>query len=424
MRFDAGQAKDAAASAVAAETELTLLQRQAVEAAEAWPVHIDVETVLGEARAATGLADFGEGDFRTRLALWVRSVQADGELTQLGRAALLHLFVRLATTRLRLVDLAKRRADALEQPLEPPIIIAGLPRSGTTTLLHLLAADTRLRSLPSWEALEPVPAAWDRPTADDPNPRRTRALANWTAHDRLLPAMKAMHGFDPDHASEDIELIAADFSSYMIEWLVHAPLWRDHWLASDHRPAYRWLARALQLLAAMRGPRRWVTKNPQHMESLGAIADVFPDATVVVTHRDPVACVQSAATIICYTARLTRRRVDPREVALYWTDRFRRLLERCVAERDRLPRERSLDLCFDRWIGRQDETLERIYAMAGLPLTHEARVRIDTWRAANPHGQFGRVASDLRRDFGLEPEEVRRQFDFYFERFPVAIEVH
>jgi hypothetical protein len=401
----------------------TLLQRQALDAAEAFPVEIDAARVLEVARASTGLEYFGDEGAYARLERWVQAINGDRGLTALGRATLLHLLIRLASSRLRVLDLARRRRELLAEPLEPPIIVAGLPRSGTTQLLHLLAADPRLRSLPWWEAVEPVPCGDEEERLPGVGLRRERAVANWAMQDALLPALKAMHGFDPDHVSEDIELLALDFSSYMLEWLADCPDWRDHYLASDQRGTYGFLRTSLQLLAGLRGPRRWVTKNPQHIEQLAAIADVFPEATVVITHRDPVASVQSAATMMCYTGRIMRRSVDPPAVARYWVDRYRRMLERCVAERDRLSPERSVDLYFDRWIGDQDAALRRIYELAGMPLTADALGGIQAWRAANPPGLHGRLRYDMRRDFDLDPREVRKQFDFYFERFPVAVEV-
>jgi hypothetical protein len=201
---------------------LSEIQKGALAFAEANPVVLDAPTVLEAAVAETGLSDFGADDFRPRLDMWLQSIDEDANLTALGRGNLFQMTVRYAATRLLIEDIVKRHPEILDIVIDRPIIVAGLPRSGTTHLLGLLSADPRLRSLPWWEANAPVPTEADAPTADDPNPRWTRSQAGWEGYQGLLPHMKIMHEFSPDHVSEDIELQALDFSSYLIARLCPA----------------------------------------------------------------------------------------------------------------------------------------------------------------------------------------------------------
>src|SRR3546814_824603 len=166
---------------------LTDIQRQVLEGAASFPVRLTEEAVLEAARAETGLSDFGADDFRERLQVWLQAIDEDENASAITRVNLFQMTVRYAAMRLRMEDIIRRHPEILDIKIDRPIIVAGLPRSGTTHLLGLLSADKRLRSLPWWEAIAPVPAPGDEPTPDDPNPRWTRAEAGWTGQEAGLP---------------------------------------------------------------------------------------------------------------------------------------------------------------------------------------------------------------------------------------------
>ncbi len=402
---------------------LTEVQRAALAATEALPLAFTREAILGAARAETGLSDFGAEDFLPRLDVWLEAIAADSNASSVTRANLFGMTVRYAATRLRLEDLIKRHPEILSIQIDRPIIVAGLPRSGTTHLLGLLSADTRLRCLPWWEAIAPVPAEGDAATADDPNPRRTRAAAGWAQMDAALPYMKLMHEFSADHISEDIELQALDFSSYLIEWLAHAPGWRDFYLSQDQTGPYAMLKRAMQALTFLRGPNRWVIKCPQHMEQLPVLYKTFPDGIFVLTHRDPVGSIRSAMTMGLYAARLLRRRIVMEEWLGYWPDRYERLLRACVRDRDMLPPGQTLDVYFHDWVRDPDPILHEIYRMAGLELTDAALGRLHAYLAEAERRHPEKIVYNLERDFGVTAAALRAPFGFYFDRFAVQREV-
>jgi Sulfotransferase family len=402
---------------------LSDVQKGALAFAEANPVSLDAATVLEAAMAETGLSDFGADDFRHRLDIWLQAIDEDANLTALGRGNLFQMTVRYAATRLRIEDIVKRHPEILDIVIDRPIIVAGLPRSGTTHLLGLLSADPRLRSLPWWEANAPVPTEADAPTAEDPNPRWTRSQAGWEGYQGLLPHMKIMHEFSPDHVSEDIELQALDFSSYLIEWLAYVPRWRDHYLGEDQTEPYYYLKKAMQVLTFLKGPNRWVIKCPQHMEQLPVLRAVFPDATYVITHRDPVGSIRSAMTMALYAARVFRKEVLASEPRDYWIDRYERLLRRCVQDRDCLPDAQTIDIYFHEWIKDPDPILKAIYAKADLPLSNDMLGKLKEHHADHDPGHQGKIAYDLEGHFGVTATEIRKHFDFYFDRFPVQAEV-
>ncbi|WP_156385880.1 MULTISPECIES: sulfotransferase family protein [unclassified Pseudomonas] len=399
--------------------ELTERQRRAIAGVP--PVEMREEAVLAAACQRTGLSDFGSEDFRERLRIWLKSFDEDTELGPLGRAGMFGDAVRYASSRLRFEDLAKRNPEINDVTIDRPIIVAGLPRSGTTHLVNILAADPRLRSMPLWEAMEPIPAPQDQtPGGEDPRIVRTRQA--WGEFEAILPFMPAMHEMSPTHVHEDIELQGLDFSSYLPEWQSRPCRWRDYYYSHDQTPHYRYGRRVLQALTWLQGPNRWVMKSPPHMENLRPLMTTYPDATLVITHRDPVAVLQSAITMIAYGDRIRRHTVDVKALARYWTDRVEHLLRACVRDRDSVPVGQSLDVLFDDYMADQQTVIERIYAMAGLPLTADAKARIQAYLNANPRGKHGRVIYDLKGDFGVDIAALRERFGFYYERFSVKPE--
>ena len=303
------------------------------------------------------------------------------------------------------------------------MIVIGLPRSGTTNLVNLLGSDTRFRSMPLWESYEPVPDPQESVGPDGVDPRWTRCQQAWEAMQVGAPFVAAMHPMEPDHVHEENELMAPDFSNYNIEWVARTPAWRDYYLAHDQTPHYAYMKTVLQILQWYRPRERWVLKSPQHLEQLGPLMKTFPDAAIVVTHRDPVAVVQSTITMLTYGARAAYRTTKPEWYRDYWTDRIGRLLDASLRDRSLLPTERTLDVLFHDYMADEMGTLERVYDCAGIKLTDQARIELEAYRTAHPRGKEGRVVYDLRRDFSTTAEQVRSRFGAYLDRFPVRIEV-
>ncbi len=415
--------------------ELTDVQRLALDHGERHRVELTEEAVLGEAVERAGLDDFGPDDFRVRLRLWLGEMDGDGDRTALGRMTLFRDCVRYAVNRLRIHDLLTRHPEIGDVAVVAPIIVVGLPRSGTTHLVNLIASDDRLRSLPLWRSYEPVPDPDEVPGPDGVDPRHRRAEAEWRGMDATLPYLAAMHPMHPDHIHEELELQQPDFSSYQLEWVARAPQWRDYYLDHDQTPHYAYLKTVLQILQWQGTPRqqgpperqgsreRWVLKSPQHLEQLGPLLATFPDATVVVTHRDPVSVVQSAATMMTYAARLSYRTPEPDFYLSYWTDRIRRLLETSLRDRHMVPPGARQDVLFHDFMADELSTVARIYATAGLALTDGARARMSRYLSDHPRDKEGRVVYDLRGDFGVTPDEVRDHFRFYHDAVAVQTEV-
>ena len=407
-----------------AEPRLNEAQRAALAWGESQPVELTSEAVLAAARARTGLEDFGAPDFRERLELLCSEWGGDRALTAMHRAVLFGYLVRYASNRLLIEDTLRRHPQILEQKIDRPVIVTGLPRSGTTHLVNLLAADARFHSLPLWESYEPVPLPGEAPLPDGTDPRYARCAAAWEGMRQVTPLLASMHPMEPDHIHEELELMGPDFASYNFEWLTMSPRWRAHYQGHDQRPHYEYLKRVLQLLQWQRGERgkRWVLKCPQHLEQIPVLLEVFPDATVVFTHRDPVAVVQSTLTMQAYTQRMQRPKVEIGWLRDYWISRIEQLLRACVRDRELARAGRSVDCPFHVFMRDPWKILAEVYQKAQLPLTAAARGALEHYLASHPRGKAGQVVYHLQRDFGVDPHQLRGRFRFYFDRFEVRPE--
>jgi hypothetical protein len=197
---------------------------------------------------------------------------------------------------------------------------------------------------------------------------------------------------------------------------------RDFSGISDQTRHYAYMKKVLQALTFLRGPRTWVLKSPQHCEQLGPLMATFPDATVAFTHRDPVAVIQSAITMMAYSDRLRRTSIEPDWLLDYWTDRVHRLLSACVRDRDLVPAERSIDINFHHLNGNEIPLLDELYQRGGVELTTKVRARFQNYLDGNPRGKHGRINYDLQRHFGISADQLRERFGFYFNRFDVSPE--
>lgn len=247
---------------------------------------LDPGALKAAAQSETGLGDFGAGDFEARLDLLCRAMTEQGGFNSAGTLQQHALILGLLKNRLLVEDLIARHPEILDEEITAPIVICGLPRTGTTHLHNLISADPAIRSLPYWESLEPVLAERERPAPGEPDPRRERTALALSFLDVAMPYFNRMHEMTVDHAHEEIQLLAIDFSTMLFETTAPMPMWRDAYRSRDQRPSYAYLRRLLKVLQWLRGGTRWVLKSPQHLEQFPALCDTFPDANFAVTHRD------------------------------------------------------------------------------------------------------------------------------------------
>jgi hypothetical protein len=197
------------------------------------------------------------------------------------------------------------------------------------------------------------------------------------------------------------------------------PSWAVSYDARDQTPTYQYLRTALQVLQFLRGGDRWVLKSPQHLGQFRSLLSVFPDATFVVTHREPVSVTVSLATMISYSSRLILEDVDPAALGAYWSARVEDLFRACVRDRDLLPADRSIDVYLDDLVADDVGTVARIYEVAGHPFGEEARGAIADFGRTHPRGRYGTVVYDASA-VGIDPVERAQALRFYADRFGLA----
>ena len=368
--------------------------------------------LMAEANGRTGLTDFGAPAFRDRLDVLCAALNSEAGLSDTGRAVVFEQLVGNLVNRLRLEALITAHPEIESIPVDRPIIICGLPRSGTTHLHNLIAADPNMRSLPYWESLEPFPP----PEESDEQGRRDRCAVAVDMMDSALPYFKRMHEMTVDHAHEEIQLLANDISGMLFESSYHVPSFAAHYKTEDQRPAYAHFKRQLQAMQWLRGPQRWVLKSPQHLEQFPTLYDTFPDATFVLTHRDPVEVTRSMITMVAYGRRMACARPDVEAIGRYWVSRTADLLNGCLRDRDLLPADQSIDVRFTDFMADEQGTLRAIYDLAGASYDAAVQAAMDEFIADHPRGRHGDVVYDLAT-FGIDADEVGAQLSEYRKRF-------
>lgn len=311
-------------------------------------------SLMRSAERRTGLKECGDDEFIPRMDAWLRAAESDHYLTNFGRENIAALASRYAINRLRLEALISKHPEIERIKLPAPIVVTGLPRSGTTALIALIADHLGLRSLPMWEAADPF-------SGDVEVLRKQRASQVRDAGVAAMPAIKALHDCKADDLADDQELQGLAFGSYSLEWHAHVPGWRDYYLAEDQTPVYRYLKRGMQALSFIRGPTRWVIKCPQHVEQLPALARVFPDALLVVTCRPRLQIEASMRRMVDYIGQHTRARPVP---SRYWPARFETMKDRYDRNIHLFPGRLELDLAA--WRTDPAGTREMIHTWASL----------------------------------------------------------
>jgi Sulfotransferase family len=375
---------------------------------------LDSDALHARAIADTGLDDFGPDDYRERLDVYLAALH---DMEGMHRPGIVNFFGQLSQwlkNRLLLTDLLTRHPEIHDIELLPPVVIAGLPRTGTTHLHNLLAAAPTFRTLPYWESFEPFPLPSE--AGVEPDPRAARMDIAVTVMNTLMPHFALMHEMTTEHVHEEIQLLANDVSTMFMETLAYVPRWRDYYLAHDQTSTYEYLATQLKALQFLRGGRRWLLKSPQHLEQLPVLAQVFPGVAVVCTHRDPVPVALSMVAMLVYSARMHRSPVPVEEIAAGWIDRLELMLAALARDRDVIAPERSIDVSFDDFMADELGVAEQVYGLLGEPVTDDARTAMADYLAGHQRGRLGRVVTSCEI-FGLNGEDLRARFAPYVSRF-------
>ncbi|CAM8626925.1 Sulfotransferase family [Acidimicrobiia bacterium] len=385
-------------------------------------VELNADALMTQAAAATGLDDFGPMDFVERLEIILHSLNTEAPLSPMGRIGAASQMGQLLQNRLLIAALLARHPEIHDIEIAAPIVIAGLPRTGTTHLHNLISADPALRSLPYWESQQPVPLPTETSLANTPeDPRLARTEGGLQVMNIIMPDFNRMHEMTTWHVHEEIQILAIDFSTMMFETMAPMPTWRDYYKSHDQTPHYEYMKTVLKACQFLRGGTRWILKSPQHLEQFGPLARTFPDATFLVTHRDPVSVMVSMGTMVSYSARISLSPVDPVAISNYWADRLDDMLNAAMRDRELLATSQSMDIRFDQFMADDLGTIRSIYELAGQPMDAAAEAALANYGATHERERFGKVIYDVDQ-IGIDVPARREQMRAYSERFGIPDE--
>jgi hypothetical protein len=377
---------------------------------------LTAEDLLAGARAATGLEDLGAEPPLEALERLTAALSAEADLTDLGRSILGLRLGGLLESRLRVEATYAAHPEIEQVALPAPLFIIGLPRTGTTALSNLLAADPQIRSLRLWESSEPVPPP--EAGTQDRDPRIERAAAGLEAMYDAFPKMRALHFQTPTGPSECQDLLGMSMRTAHFDGMARVPSYTRWVVDCDMGPAYRYHRRVLQLLRWHCPPDTWHLKTPVHMLALPALLEAYPDARFLWTHRDPAAVLGSVCSLIAYVRSWVSDRDDRLELGAEQPAFWAEATARAVAVRDALGEDRFADVPFDVLnedpVGAVAGAFERL----GVPFAAGSRAAVAAWARAHPPKAHGTHEYALD-DFGLTAEQVRSRFAFYFDRLDV-----
>jgi hypothetical protein len=356
------------------------------------------ELLAAASRAAGGLTDFGDPSFAPALDVLCRALDEEARLSETGRYALRLKLVGQLTTRLRLEADLRRHPEILEERVAAPLVIVGLPRTGTTKLHRLLSRDARFWWMAFWESQFPLPFPDEPPERPQGRIAEGHKLVDMMT--TAMPKLMAIHPMAAEEADEEVMLMEHSMLS-AFDAYASIPSYSQWLNRQDQSPAYRFLARMLQHLQWQKRRRgitaqRWVLKAPHHLQRMDVLLDVFPGAQVIQTHRDPLRSIPSIASFIDTLWRIYSDAADPREAGRTWSERMRLGLEHTMRVRQRAP-DAFLDVHFQDTVKRPMDVVRRIYDFIGWDLGPD-------------------VQAHAAETFGLSDAQIERDFAAYRQR--------
>jgi hypothetical protein len=369
---------------------------------------------MAEASLATGLTDFGPGDFREGLEVLLESLTRDADLDPTTDAAVIGRFRDRLVNRLE-VEAWLHDHPAIEQlPVRGPVDIIGLPRTGTTALANMMSLDPQFRCLRGWEQSKPCPPPTS--SSEPTDPRRLQAALD---NESLPPGLKAMHLYDLDATTEDSEVLGMAFhgQQYTLPVYGYHAWWRD----ADMTSTYRYHRRVIQLLQSQRPPDLWLFKAPHHKFHLEPIVAAYPDIRFIMTHRDPAKVVPSYASLVSTIFPASRTEHAMHRVGPEVSEHLRIGMENAMAARARLGDERFLDVHHVELAADPIGVLRRVYDFLGLELHPAFERDVSDWHQTNRSGAHG-THPYTPEQFGLTTSQLRSDYEFYIRHFDVSVE--
>lgn len=371
--------------------------------------------LLTQAKKETGLQDFGDEDFLVPFRILLEDLNTYDHFSNLGRITAKTILHQQLCARLYLEEKLKRSPEIRQQKINSPLIIAGLPRTGTTHLHNLLSQVRRLRYMPLWQTLQPA-----TPHGKGKDHRRRAAdMAVFSVHS-ILPLFPRMHEMQTDDPHEELTVCALCYRSFFFEGAFQVPRYRAWYGENSHEKGYEYLKQTLQILQSTAAPTlgnktadaRWILKSPQHVDQLETILKVFPDAKIILTHRDPAQSVLSMITMMLYASRQVYKPTRLKEEARAWLDRLEQMLRRSQEQAERIPDRSILHIHFDEFMAHPQDIIQQVVDFADVEIDPLSSSALAAYLASHVRDRYGKVEYHFE-DIGLHEEEVKERFHFY-----------
>ncbi len=376
-----------------------------------------IEQLHAVATERTGLDDFGSDHYREGLAVLEESLEAEAAMTDVGRYAITEIITQALMGRLRAEAGLKARPEAASTPVARPLVIVGLPRTGTTALHQLLAAGPHFQGLELWLAEMPRPRPprdqWDRIDDYVACKAKTDALAE------MDPERAAIHRQSAELVDECWNLFRQSFASVTFECLFRIPSYSAWWAACDMGPAYARHRRSIGLIGVDEPDTRWLLKDPSHLFAPEALFATYPDANVVMTHRDPLKAVASVCSLTAASRRGFEYHPDDVAHGSEQTELWARGIDRMLAARAGRE-DRFHDLHFDDFGADPLGSVAAICDRFGYRFDTAAERAMARWVADHPRGEHG-VHDYGPEQYGLRAEALYERYARYIETCGVAV---
>ena len=377
---------------------------------------LEVDRIEEDARAQSGLDDTGGDHYREGLERLVAAMNDEGGLTEMGEVMQHARLTALLAARLRVEETYRLHPEIDDEEIGGPVFVIGLPRTGTTALSQLVAADPQFRSLRLWESGSPVPPP--ETATEHTDPRIAVAEGNLALMNEAFPLMQTMHHTEATTATECQDLMGMSFRTVHFDGFARVPSYLEWVIDTDMKPTYRYHRRVLRLLQWHCPPTLWHLKTPVHMFALDALVEAYPNARFLWSHRDPVKVLGSVCSLIHYTRSWSSDRDDSFELGAEELDRWWTAIQRAMDFRERMGDDRFADVSFSELQTDPIVALEKGLARIGLSFDDRSRSAVAEWAGTHEPGSHGAHSYELA-DFGLEPDQIRERFAPYFAAFDI-----
>jgi hypothetical protein len=367
--------------------------------------------------AATGLSDFGSSYYRDGLDATVHALNIEADLNDLGRVMQHATISNALIQRLKIIDAYKAHPEIANEVVDGPVVVLGLPRTGTTALGQLMSADPQFRFLRTWESQAPTPPPESATQRTDP--RIARAAEGITMIEQMFPDFRATVSSEAEAATECQDLMGMSFRTFHFDGVVRVPGYVEWLMGCDMRETYEFHRDVLKLLQWHCKPSLWLLRTPVHMFALDAFVEVYPNAKFLWSHRDPAKVLGSVCSLIAYIRSWSSDRKDPEELGAeqlaWWVEGIGRAMD----FRRKFGDDCFVDVSFADLQTDPVNTVARSYEQLGLSFTDDARAHVQVWAEDHKPGHRGAHSYDLA-DYGLTPERVREAFGDYLSAYDAS----